>query len=390
MAEAVEAVDRERSKLEKRLRSVKTSTISSLSELTSELTQLQESIRRNGDGEEMSCEQNNLLLQSLELVRDGVGKLSGEHKDIHGSISKVGRAIDRNFTSDIHVCSQDNVLDSPEQASMLNEVVYEHFLRQGQMAVAKCLIEEAGVVVDQAHHSQYVQLNCILEACKARNLSPALSWASKHRDALEAHNSQLEFKLHRLQFLSLLQAGDLRAALDYSKNLALYSTSFRKEVQQLMGCFLYISRGLGQSPYAELLHSRLWEEVCDDFMHEACAIHGLALNSHLAACLSVGCQALPSLLQIKAVMQQRQCPDMWISMNELPIDIDPGLKFQYHAVFACPILRQQCTAENPPMRLTCGHVISKEAINRLVAGIRLKCPYCPVEMTSDEPRQIYF
>ena len=21
---------------------------------------------------------------------------------------------------------------------------------------------------------------------------------------------------------------------------------------------------------------------------------------------------------------------------------------------------------------------------------RLKCPYCPVEMTSDEPRQIYF
>ena len=43
----------------------------------------------------MSCEQNNLLLQSLELVRDGVGKLSGEHKDIHGSISKVGRAIDR-------------------------------------------------------------------------------------------------------------------------------------------------------------------------------------------------------------------------------------------------------------------------------------------------------
>ena len=39
------------------------------------------------------------------------------------------------------MCSQDNVLDSPEQASMLNEVVYEHFLRQGQMAVAKCLIE---------------------------------------------------------------------------------------------------------------------------------------------------------------------------------------------------------------------------------------------------------
>jgi hypothetical protein len=249
--------------------------------------------------------------------------------------------------------------------------------------------QEAGLVIDQTHHNQFVQLKDILDACRVRDLGPALTWVAEHREALAARNSQLEFKLHRLQFLSLLQAGDLQTALEYSKNLALYSTTLKKEVQQLMGCFLYLSRGLKQSPYADLLDPTLWGEVCDVFMREACAVLGLALNSHLAACLSVGCQALPSLLQIKAVMQQRQCPDVWSNMNELPIEIDPGLEFQYHSVFACPILRQQCTGENPPMRLTCGHVISKEAIERLVTGTRLKCPYCPFEMSSSDPRHIY-
>ena len=49
----------------------------------------------DADNEELSPEQGVLLLQCLKNVKDGVCKLSSEHKDIHGSISKVGRAVDR-------------------------------------------------------------------------------------------------------------------------------------------------------------------------------------------------------------------------------------------------------------------------------------------------------
>lgn len=34
-------------------------------------------------------------------------------------------------------------------------------------------------------------------------------------------------------------------------------------------------------------------------------------------------------------------------------------------MFACPILRQQSTESNPPMRLICGHIISKDALQKL-------------------------
>ena len=41
---------------------------------------------------------------------------------------------------------------------------------------------------------------------------------------------------------------------------------------------------------------------------------------------------------------------------------------RYHSIFACPILRQQTTRSNPPVRLICGHVISRDALNKLSNG----------------------
>ena len=67
-----------------------------------------------------------------------------------------------------------------------------------------------------------------------------------------------------------------------------------------------------------------------------------------------------------------------LSKDELPIEIDVGQEYRYHSVFACPILRQQTTDQNPPMKLVCGHVISKDALYKLSIQNKLKCPYCPV------------
>lgn len=52
------------------------------------------------------------------------------------------------------------------------------------------------------------------------------------------------------------------------------------------------------------------------------------------------------------------------------IEIDLGPSSRYHSIFACPILRQQSTESNPPMRLTCGHVISRDALNKLTTSAK--------------------
>ena len=90
------------------------------------------------------------------------------------------------------------------------------------------------------------------------------------------------------------------------------------------------------------------------------------------------------------VMQQRQVAGVWNAKDELPIEIDVGPNARYHSIFACPILKQQTTDNNPPMRLTCGHVISRDALNKLSVGHKLKCPYCPQEQNPNDARQITF
>lgn len=59
---------------------------------------------------------------------------------------------------------------------------------------------------------------------------------------------------------------------------------------------------------------------------------------------------------------------MQINIFVFQVEVEGG---GHHSVFACPILRQQGSEQNPPMRLLCGHVISQDALNKLCQGIRL-------------------
>ena len=94
---------------------------------------------------------------------------------------------------------------------------------------------------------------------------------------------------------------------------------FISEIQQLMACLLYSKVGIEHSPYASLLDPVHWLDICDVFAKEACALLGLSLESPLEVCITAGCVALPSLLQIKQVMQKRQVTGVWCQKDELPV-----------------------------------------------------------------------
>ncbi|XP_072949839.1 uncharacterized protein Sou [Epargyreus clarus] len=143
--------------------------------------------------------------------------------------------------------------------------------------------------------------------------------------------------------------------------------------------------------YRHLLDLRaLGAEAAEVFVREACALLRLAPLSPLAGAVVAGARVLPALHDIRAKMSHPHVIAAW-SDDELPLEVDLGEDGGgYHSVFACPILRQQASEHNPPMRLLCGHVISRDALNKLAMGVKLKCPYCPMEQSPSEARQIYF
>lgn len=72
----------------------------------------------------------------MTKVRDTVQRLATDHRDLHSTVSKVGKAIDRNFIADFASTSREDVFSGPEKSHLLNQVICQHFYRQGMLDIA--------------------------------------------------------------------------------------------------------------------------------------------------------------------------------------------------------------------------------------------------------------
>ena len=327
---------------------------------------------------------------------------SDKHKDLHGSISKIGKTIDKCFQSDFGNVPIFELFDKPEKLKLIYMIICDDLYRQGRMSIAQKLIEETKLDDNELFNveKKYLEeINMILENLREKNLLPALEWCHRKRNELNQSGSLLEFHLHKMRFVQLLQLGQFEQAKSYFANLRQYSVTngqCEHAVNELMGAFVFAQRDLAKSPYNYLLEPHLWLQLSELFMQQAFQQMGLAQDSPLYVVMKIGFQALPALMRyeigervsemiiivsvsfsIVNAMQNTQVCHI-LSKDELPIEIDVGQEHRYHSVFACPILRQQTTDHNPPMKLVCGHVISKDALNKLSIQNKLKCPYCPL------------
>lgn len=259
--------------------------------------------------------------------------------------------------------------------------------------VAESIVAESSMQPEEDIHLElFADLYQMWEGITKRNLGTALEWVTQYSTELESRNSTLEFKLRRLAYLQLLQDGGIGAqseAIAYTrKHFNKFILQYEKEIQILMGCLIYLPMGFDNTPYSSLFNEELWLEAADSFIQESCEIVGVNKDSCLEIIVNSGCQALPALMNLKQIMLKSRVQGVWAERNELPIEIDLGYRF--HSVFTCPILKHPTTESNPPMRLKCGHAISKDAMHKLVRGLMLKCPYCPSEVHSTQAQRLHF
>jgi len=403
------AVEKEVERVVIKLNNLKDNMETGIDEQIAAIEKLQRDIAEDNNGEaNISSAQRDMVRQVSSKVNESVTRIATEHRDLHSAVSKVGKAIDRNFVSDFDSTSREDVFSGPSKEHLLTEVILQHLYREGRLDISEALSRESGIAEYQEQKEPFLELNQILEALKARDLGPALDWVKTNREALNMRGttllfsqaggrqsvqqkSSLELRLHKLKFVDLLRQGSKMEAIKYARqNFPSFVYGQEREVQNLMGAVMYSGHQLEQSPYGQLLSPAQWQETADLFLRDACALLGLSMESPLTVAVTAGCKALPALLNIKQVMQQRQVSAVWNAKDELPIEIELGGECRYHSVFACPILRQQVSDSNPPMKMVCGHVISRDALAKLTQGHKLKCPYCPLEQNPADARQIFF
>ena len=73
-----------------------------------------------------------MLVQALQKVKESASKVGSDHRDLHSSVSKIGKSIDRSFVADYDSTSRDDVFSSLDQQALLNKVILQHLLCQLQ------------------------------------------------------------------------------------------------------------------------------------------------------------------------------------------------------------------------------------------------------------------
>jgi len=308
--------------------------------------------------------------------------LDERQKEIYNSISRYGKALDKKFPNSLPTFNP--LFTSAKASQALDRTVALHFLRTGQFTTAETFIEETGVDIPEETRTVFLDLHRIVTALKAGDVDPALKWVKRNKYFLQARQSPLEFQLHRARYLHFLierHPPEVTSAIAYAKvNFGHFYSQHESEIMRLMGCILYLPLArLRVSPYADLASPNLYTDIDPMFAREYCASLGMSRQIPLQVVADIGGGgALARIEKGRKLMRERKSE--WSQTDELPIEIPLPAENRYHSIFACPVSKEQSTEQNPPMMMECGHVVTKDSLQKLSkSGGRVKCPYCPVE-----------
>nr|GLL19319.1 protein RMD5 homolog A-like [Ipomoea trifida] len=337
-----------------------------------------------------SLANHKLILSELKTKLKEIAPLNhleGTQKELNIALSKYPKILEKYFNPDISKAYRNVDFD----IHTVNQIIASHFYREGLFDLGDCFVNESREPEAAANKSPYLEMYQILEAMRCRNLQPALSWAANNQEKLKNCGSDIEMKLHRQHFVEILQNRGRDEALNYARTFfPPFATKYMAEIQKLMACLLWAGR-LDSSPYSDLLSPKHWEKLAEDLTRQFCNLIGQSYESPLSVTIAAGVQGLPTLLKLMNVMTAKK--QEWQSMKQLPVPVDLDREFQFHSLFVCPVSRDQATEENPPMLLSCGHVLCKQSITKLSKNNStrpFKCPYCPSEVEVGQCRQLYF
>ncbi|KAL2063723.1 hypothetical protein VTL71DRAFT_5528 [Oculimacula yallundae] len=352
-------------------------------------------------------------------VQQGFSRVIDDLKKVHKGHNSYGKALDKYFPVKALPEGYSALGSSP---SLVNRAVAMHLLREGQFDVASHFLSEAledtpnrhsapgtpTPATDEYNHlatlktqelqEKFSNMYSILNDLKNRNLHPAIEWARQNSAELEGRGSNLEFELCKLQYIWLFQGAEINGLPDDERNglngaityaqetFPRHQLRFTKDCQQLLAAILYRTN-LRESPYQHLFNTETaWSEVSQSFTREFCSLLGLSPASPLYIACTAGAIALPTLLKLASIVKEKRTE--WTTQDELPVEIALPRSMIFHAIFVCPVSKEQSTESNPPMMMPCGHVVAKESLQKLSKGSRFKCPYCPNESLLRDSRQV--
>lgn len=324
------------------------------------------------------------MANSLKKLSEQIASLPKAHGDLHGAVSRVGKNIDRRIASNLSGLfrNQHRLEYDKETCEIVCVIIAKYLARAEYLPEAMLLCKEAQLDDLQAELIRnHEGIQGVVNAMRAGDISAVGEWIELNWP----EEKQLQVDIHKLHLAQLVMQGHRLEAIHFARQKLASEIENSEELGKIMtALFASENTDIFKAVFSQARAAELEARIAGVLQRA---------NTGLGTLLSVGVRALPSLLNLRTMMGPRK--EFIFSSDEMPIEIP--LPKRSHSQFACPVLRQQTSEENPAMRLGCGHVVSKEAMLKLphpmestIGPTKFKCPYCPIISGLAEVRQVHF
>jgi hypothetical protein len=418
----IEAVLQTLDLVERKSEVYKTAVLSHVDELEAELAKARTQLQEAPTPEQRAAVLG--VLTEAIRVKKPLTSIEQRNKDFYKYISKLGRKVE-------------GLRDGPEENLELYHASFDH--KALKEAIAEFILyfsaklgqqtpqevdlnqvcAELGVVFPERLAQRLEKLQALKEIevdIEARRLQRVWEWVGKHLEELVRINSRLPFLVSKLWVLGPYfnrQVDFPGLVASIREHMGPFYSQNRRDIDCLLTavCVTRFQGTPSSSPvdqfiwkhrvqfspttdlettYASLLAGDDWEEIRDLFVKESERILEIPTRNPLFEVFRAGVLTYPQFIQFADCFRKDDTREDTVGVSlALPED------FNHHSLIVCPVSKEVCTPDNPPVMLTCGHVISDasakklgQAFNDFGAAKKFKCPVCPEEQLYSKVRVI--
>lgn len=374
------------------LRSIEDCWLKQLVILESSLETMRDELFYPSDRQEVSVTGQILIENVAERVSKIIAGATEQHRTLHIPLSKIGKFVSRHFDPDMFTPFY-NSLDlelNQKRRHLSFTLIYDYAMCTGLNTFGDSMKKHSDIQEEYDVREPDILQQIVLDL-REGDIQSSLEFLETHQPDDER---TLRKSLQTQMITDSIELGvdSYDRTVRQLRRFSSPNREDRKKATRLVGALL-----VGKTSVEDDRYKSLFDYASREKLVLKMSSFFIPYEAPLKNLLRFGYKGMNQMTELCLLGYEGSC---CLMECELPIDtVFTG----NHSVFSCPILKEQCTMQNPPMRLLCGHVISREAIARLMSNhrharnmprharqIRFKCPYCPREQVVENAKPVDF
>lgn len=315
----------------------------------------------------------------------------------YNQLTKYSKSVSNIFEDDKLTYIPKEIPNKPEFIKLIIKELY----RKGNFLTGDVLIDESNIDdIDSIqmlkdYRIKYMNYNIIINDLKKNSISQLENWIHNNYSQLNSMNSNMYFDILLIKFIHFITISEVITIDTIEKGKEIFiDNRFKEDLMKNDTYKLIISKAITYSliiktsfqnniyyyrniisTYSDFTINTLITRITQDFTKFYCYINKIPIKSSLLTVLIAGFISLPQIMKAESILN--------ININQsestVPYEVILPNQLKYHSIFICPVTKEILDLDNPPMLLTCGHVISKNALTKMgkSQNNKIKCPTCP-------------